>query len=68
VIVRGPDGAEVGLARSTGDGRYRVDIAPGHYTVEGAPVEGLMGNPAPVDVEVGTGIAIVDLEYDTGIR
>jgi hypothetical protein len=37
--------------------------------VEGQPVEGLMGAPAPVAVVVEEGAATaIELEYDTGIR
>jgi hypothetical protein len=68
VIVRGADGSEVATAQTSDDGTYEVAVPPGRYTVEGAPVEGLMGNPAPVDVEVGDGVITIDLEYDTGIR
>jgi branched-chain amino acid transport system permease protein len=68
VIVRGADGAEVARATTAADGRYAVSLPPGQFTVEGAPVEGLMGNPSPIGVEVGDGIVTVDLQYDTGIR
>jgi hypothetical protein len=68
VIVRGADGSEVATAQTADDGSYEVSVPPGRYTVEGAPVEGLMGNPTAVEVEVGDGVAIIDLQYDTGIR
>ena len=68
MIVRAPDGSEVATVQTSDDGRYEVSVPPGRYTVEGAPVEGLMGHPALVEVEVGNGIAAVDLQYDTGIR
>jgi hypothetical protein len=68
VIVRGADGSEVATARTTDDGRYEVFLPPGRYTLETAPVQGLMGNPAAVEVEVGNGLETVDLQYDTGIR
>jgi hypothetical protein len=68
VIVRGADSAEIAMAQTADDGRYEVSIPPGRYTVEGAPVEGLLGNPTSVEVEVGDGVTIVDLQYDTGIR
>ena len=61
-------GNEVATATTGVDGRYEVALPPGRYTVEGLPVEGLMGNPAPVDVEVGDGDVTVELSYDTGIR
>jgi hypothetical protein len=68
VIVSGADSAEIATAQTADDGRYEVSIPPGRYTVEGAPVEGLLGNPTSVEVEVGDGVTIVDLKYDTGIR
>jgi hypothetical protein len=68
VIVRGVDGAEVARATTDADGRYQVAVAPGRYTVEGAPVEGLMGNPTPIDVDVGGDVSTIDIQYDTGIR
>ena len=68
VIVRNADGTEVARATTDAEGRYQMAVAPGRYTVEGAPVEGLMGNPAPIEVEVTDVITTVDLPYDTGIR
>lgn len=68
MIVRGADGSEVATARTADDGSYEVVLPPGQYAVEGAPVEGLMGNPTAVEVEVGDGVETVDLQYDTGIR
>ena len=68
VIVRGADGSEVATARTADDGSYEILVPRGRYTVEGAPVEGLMRNPTAVDVEVGDGVETVDLQYDTGIR
>ena len=68
VIVRGADGSEVATAQTADDGRYEVSVPPGRYTVEGAPVEGLMGNPTAAEVEVVDGVETVDLQYDTGIR
>ena len=68
VIVRGPDGSELATTQTANDGSYEVLLPPGRYTVEGAPVEGLMANPAPVEVEVGEGVVTIELQYDTGIR
>ena len=68
VVIRDAAGNEAATATTGGDGRYEVGLPPGRYTVEGLPVEGLMGNPAPVEVEVGEGFVTVDLPYDTGIR
>jgi hypothetical protein len=66
--VRNADGAEVARVTTDAAGRYLVAVAPGRYTVEAAPVEGLMGIPAPIEVEVTDAIATIDLQYDTGIR
>ena len=49
-------------------GRFQVALPPGDYTVIGQPVEGLMGNPAPLDVVVAEGDVTIELSYDTGIR
>jgi hypothetical protein len=68
VIVRALDGDDVATAQTSNDGSYEVLLPPGRYTVEGAPVEGLMGNPTAVQVEVGEGVTTIDLQYDTGIR
>ena len=68
VIVRGVDGAEVATAQTADDGSFKVSVPPGRYTLEGAPVEGLMGNPTAVEIEVGDGVTTVVLRYDTGIR
>jgi hypothetical protein len=68
VIVRALDGDDVATAQTSNDGSYEVVVPPGRYTVEGAPVEGLLGNPKSVEVEVGDGVTIVGLQYDTGIR
>jgi len=48
VIVSGADGSEIATAQTADDGSYEILIPPGRYTVEGAPVEGLMGNPPAV--------------------
>jgi hypothetical protein len=68
VIVRGADGSEVATAQTADDGRYEIFLPPGRYALEAAPVEGLMGSPTAVDVEVRDGLATIDLQYDTGIR
>ena len=68
VIVRGPDGSEIATAQTADDGSFEVLLPPGRYTLEGAPVEGLTGSPTAVEVEVGDGVATIDLQYDTGIR
>jgi hypothetical protein len=61
-------GADVATIVTDAAGRFEVALPPGVYTLLGQPVEGLMGNPAPLEVEVGEGEVIVELPYDTGIR
>jgi hypothetical protein len=63
------DGASVASVTLAGDGRRLVPLPPGRYTVEAAPVEGLMGTPAILEVEIPVdGWVTADLAYDTGIR
>lgn len=63
-------GTEVARATSATDGTFSVELAPGAYQVTTEPVEGLMGTPAPMDVEVEAGQPMTELQvsYDTGIR
>jgi hypothetical protein len=72
VIVRDAAGAEVARATTDADGAYLVAVpGGGTFTVEGEPVEGVLGTPAPVLVAVGAAPAdwaVADLPYDTGIR
>jgi hypothetical protein len=68
IVVRDAAGSEVATATTDDEGRFAVALAPGRYTIEGMPVEGLMGNPTPIDVLVGDGLSAVELFYDTGIR
>ena len=68
ILIRDASGADVATIVTDASGRFRVALAPGGYTVVGQPVEGLMGNPAPVDVEVGEGDVTIELWYETGIR
>jgi hypothetical protein len=49
-------------------GHFRFALPPGSYTVIAHPVEGLMGSPGPVEVEVIEGDVTIELAYDTGIR
>jgi hypothetical protein len=47
---------------------FVVTQAPGRYRVVADKNAGFMGTPPPMDVTVETGLAIVQLPYDTGIR
>ena len=68
ILIRDATGSDVATILTDAAGRFRVALPPGVYTVIGQPVEGLMGNPGPVDVDVGEGDITVELSYDTGIR
>lgn len=68
VVIR-RDGTEVDSVVLGVDGQLLVPLDAGRYTIEAAPVEGLMGTPAVVEVDVpAAGWITVDLAYDTGIR
>ena len=68
ILIRDATGADVATIVTDAAGRFQVALPPGVYTVVGQPVEGLMGNPAPLDVEVSEGDVTIELSYDTGIR
>jgi hypothetical protein len=70
LVFTAADGTEVTRATSAADGTFTVELAPGAYRVTAQPVEGLMGTPAPMDVEVEAGQPMTELQvsYDTGIR
>lgn len=61
-------GTEVATLATDATGAFTVTLPPGQYRVVPDPVQGLMGTAGPVDVTVGTGLALVQLTYDTGIR
>jgi len=66
-----PAAGEPITVESDADGRFRVSLPPGQYSVEGLPVEG-QPLPAPgpsQDVTVAAGeFAEVTVTYDSGIR
>ncbi len=70
LVFTNADGAEVARATSAADGTFIVELAPGAYHVTAEPVQGLMGTPEPLDVQVEAGRPMTDLQvsYDTGIR
>ena len=68
ILIRDAAGADVATIVTDAAGRFRAALPPGVYTVVGQPAEGLMGNPAPLDVEVAEGDVTIELSYDTGIR
>jgi len=69
VVVRGPDGAELGRATSSDQGEVGLRFPPGAYYVEPQPVQGLLGTPAPFAFSaVGSEAVDINVNYDTGIR
>jgi hypothetical protein len=51
------------------NGGFSFVLAPGLYEIIAQPVEGLMGNPTPIEIEVlSEAIDLGVLLYDTGIR
>jgi len=71
LVILDAGGREVGRATSGVDGWYRLDLAPGSYSLVAQPVQGLMGTPAPISFTVdasSNGQVRVDVGYDTGIR
>jgi Carboxypeptidase regulatory-like domain len=70
LVVTTTAGEEVARATSGADGTFRLALDPGSYRLVAQPVDGLMGTPAPLDLEVVGGEPINDLQvsYDTGIR
>jgi hypothetical protein len=56
---------------SRGDGRFRVRLPPGTYTVEATAQRAspLPRPPSPLQVQVGRGrFTAITITYDTGIR
>jgi hypothetical protein len=70
VFVMPADGRDVVVAQGTTDedGLVRLDVAPGAYIVIGGEVVGLMGQPSPTPVTVGSTPVSITITYDTGIR
>lgn len=63
------DSGNVVEATTGANGRFSFVLAPGRYEITAQPVEGLMGAPQPVDVEVlAEQVDLGVLMYDTGIR
>jgi hypothetical protein len=70
IVVRSGSGAEVARIHSGADGRFKVDVAPGTYTVVGLNVGSTMlPRPIPTSVTVTQGsYTALNVEYDSGIR
>ncbi len=70
IVVEAENGDEVARTESGEDGRFRVELAPGAYTlVPQSPNPGAPPQAAEQQVEVRAGaFASVTIEYDSGIR
>ena len=70
LVFSDASGAEVARATSDAEGTFAVELAPGAYRLMPQPVEGLMGTPAALEVEVEAGqpMTEVQVSYDTGMR
>lgn len=70
LVVRDAAGHEVTRTHSGPDGHFKVDVAPGTYTVVGLTTgSSFLPRPIPTTVTVTSGsYATITVEYDTGIR
>ena len=68
VHVLDATGLEVATLVTDSTGAFVVTLPAGQYRVQADAVQGLMGTAPPVEVTVGAGLAVVQLQYDTGIR
>jgi hypothetical protein len=70
VVVRNGAGAEVTRFNSGADGRFKVDLQPGTYSLTGLTIgSSPLPRPIPTSVTVTQGTyAAVNVEYDSGIR
>ena len=68
-VVENEKGAEVASFTTDDQGRFRVRLAPGHYTVSKKGKKGGPGRFGPFDVDVRADqMTSVTWECDTGIR
>jgi len=70
VVVRDAAGHEVARTTSGADGHFKLDVAPGTYTVVGLSINSsMLPRPIPTTVTVTAGSYVsVNVEYDSGIR
>ena len=69
IVLAVSDSGELFESTTDGDGRFSIALPSGLYEIIAQPVEGLMGSPTPIEIEVRTeAIDLGVLEYDTGIR
>lgn len=63
------EGGDASSVVSDPDGRFQASVAAGTIRVTPQPVEGLLGTPAPIELEAGGGsLDLGEIAYDTGIR
>ena len=68
-VVENNQGAEIASFTTDVQGRFRVSLAPGHYTVSKKGKKGGIGHYGPFDVDVRADqMTRVTWECDTGIR
>jgi len=68
-VVQNKKGAEVASFTTDDQGRFRVPLTPGHYTVSKEGKKHGIGHYGPFDVDVVAGrMTNVQWECDTGIR
>ena len=68
-VVENEKGAEVASFTTDDQGRFRVPLTPGHYTVSKKGKKHGIGHYGPFDVDVVAGrMTNVQWECDTGIR
>jgi hypothetical protein len=68
-VVENEKGAEVASFTTDDQGRFRVPLTPGHYTVSKEGKKHGIGHYGPFDVDVVAGrMTSVQWECDTGIR
>ena len=70
IVVRDAGGHEVARTHSGADGHFKLDVAPGTYTVVGLTIgSGMLPRPIPTTATVTAGsYTTVNVEYDGGIR
>ena len=71
VVVSNSQGVEVTRFHTGADGRFKVNLAPGAYTLLGQSIggSGMPPRPIPTTVTVTKGTYVtVNVEYDSGIR
>jgi len=61
-------GTEIARLVSDASGGFGLPVPAGTYRLVADPIEGSLRAPGTAEVVVATGIADVDLVYDTGIR